>query len=327
MTFRSLFIKTETIRPRKPEPEAPLPAPVASPDLPTDLPDADLPAEPISAGNPEAVPVEELMPESFVEVSNPADASMVAPLESGSAVAAPEPSEIEPRVSEHVTSPAMEPLHVKSADERRGKHREERRSVMSGPRIPRHSSGWTAMLKHLKEEPNLRVLDFGPTSPNNINFLTGMGHSVYMADIVQEAVNRDWELPPPAEGEPAGIDEEQFFEQNLSFGDRHFDVVLLWTTIDYLPAAVIPPLIARLYEGMQPGGKLLAFFHTRSQGPETTFCRYHLVDSNDIDMQESGAYPVTHVYTNREIERLFKAFSGYKFFLARDNVYEVIITR
>jgi hypothetical protein len=44
-------------------------------------------------------------------------------------------------------------------------------------------------------------------------------------------------------------------------------------------------------------------------------------------MQESEPYPVQRVYTNRQIEKLFTGWSGYRFFLAKDNLYEVIITR
>ncbi len=44
-------------------------------------------------------------------------------------------------------------------------------------------------------------------------------------------------------------------------------------------------------------------------------------------MQESEAYPVLRVYTNRKIEQLFRGWSGFKFLLAKDNLYEVIVTR
>jgi len=36
---------------------------------------------------------------------------------------------------------------------------------------------------------------------------------------------------------------------------------------------------------------------------------------------------VQRVYTNRKIEELFSDFSNYRFFLAKDNLYEVLITR
>jgi hypothetical protein len=201
------------------------------------------------------------------------------------------------------------------------------RTVLSGPRIPRHSSGWTAMLKHLKEEESLRVLDIGPTSPQNINFLTGLGHSVYMADVVHEALSGPWITPPQEQGEEAGFDLPGFFEQNLNFAGREFDVVLLWTTLDYVPNSLVQPLIQHLHTAVKKGGKILTIFHTKITGPETSFCRYHLTDSDAIEMQESEPHPVLRVYTNRSIEKLFAQYGGYRFFLAKDNLYEVIITR
>ena len=43
-------------------------------------------------------------------------------------------------------------------------------------------------------------------------------------------------------------------------------------------------------------------------------------------MQETNPLPVQRVYTNRTIEKIFEAYANMKFFLAKDNLYEVIIT-
>jgi hypothetical protein len=200
-------------------------------------------------------------------------------------------------------------------------------TLLSGPRVPRHSSGWSALQKHLKAEQSLRVLDIGPTSPSNINHLTSLGHSVWMADVVHEALKGGWETPPAEEGGQPGFDVEGFFEQNLNFKGRQFDVVLLWTTLDYIPEKLIAPLVDRLHFSVPEGGRILSLFHTKQTGPETVFCRYHLTETEMIEMQESAPHPVQRVYTNRNIEKLFSAFSNYRFFLAKDNLYEVIITR
>nr|WP_252263438.1 class I SAM-dependent methyltransferase [Paracidobacterium acidisoli] len=179
----------------------------------------------------------------------------------------------------------------------------------------------------MKAEPGMRVLDIGPTSPQNINFLTGLGQSVYMADIVHEALTGQWELPPSEPGAEPGFNIEGFFEQNLNFEGREFDAVLLWATLDYLPDALVAPLIERLHRAVHHGGRILAIFHSKATGPFTAYCRYHLTDSSEIEMQESEPFPVRRVYTNRNIEKLFSAFGNYRFFLAKDNLYEVIITR
>ncbi len=72
---------------------------------------------------------------------------------------------------------------------------------------------------------------------------------------------------------------------------------------------------------------MLAFFHTKAEGPETAFSRYHLTDSDSIEMQRAGNYPILHTYNNRQIENMLKDFRSYRFFLAKDNLREVIVTR
>ena len=73
-------------------------------------------------------------------------------------------------------------------------------TVLTGPRVPRHSSAWKDLLKFLKSEQGLRILDIGPTSPTNINFLTTLGHGVYMADVVNEALRGNWMSAPDETG-------------------------------------------------------------------------------------------------------------------------------
>jgi 2-polyprenyl-3-methyl-5-hydroxy-6-metoxy-1,4-benzoquinol methylase len=199
-------------------------------------------------------------------------------------------------------------------------------TVLTGPRIPRHSSAWKDLLKFLKSEQGLRILDIGPTSPTNINFLTTLGHGVYMADVVNEALRGNW-MGVPDENGVTHFDVEGFLDNNLDFAGREFDVILLWTTLDYVPQDLVGPLIKRLRSSMRPGGRVLTFFHTKNTGNDTGFCRYHVTDSDSIETQETTGYAVQHVYTNRTIEKLFETYANTKFYLAKDNLYEVIITR
>jgi hypothetical protein len=78
---------------------------------------------------------------------------------------------------------------------------------------------------------------------------------------------------------------------------------------------------------MRPGGKVLAFFHNKQKGENTAYCRYHLSETDAIDMQESAPFPIRRASSNRSIEKIFERFNGCKFFLAKDNLYEVIVTR
>ena len=198
-------------------------------------------------------------------------------------------------------------------------------TVLTGPRLPRHSSAWKDLLKYLKTEQGLRILDIGPTSPTNINFLTTLGHGVYMADLVNEALRGNWQTPD--ESGASHFDVEGFLDSNLDFAGREFDVILLWTTLDYVPQDLVGPMIKRLRSTLRPGGRVLTFFHTKNSGPDTGFSRYHVTDSDSIEVQETTGYAVQRVYTNRIIEKLFEGYANTKFFLAKDNLYEVIITR
>ena len=196
-------------------------------------------------------------------------------------------------------------------------------------RVSRHSSGWSELGKHLKSEESLRILDIGPTSAGNINFVTNLGHSIYMANLVEEAVKPEWqrELTPEDDPRKPAYDAERFLGQNLDFSGRHFDVVALWDTIDYLPEGLIQPIVDRIHEVLEPGGKLLAFFHAKPTGDDTVFTRYHLTDGDQIDMQRLGGHSVLQISTNRQVETMFKQYAAFKFFLAKDALREVIVTR
>jgi hypothetical protein len=192
-------------------------------------------------------------------------------------------------------------------------------------RVPRHSSGWNELMKYLRTQESLRILDIGPTSSTNINYITSLGHSIYMANVVEEASKPEWIVPGEA-GEEPSFAVDRFLESNLNFSGRIFDVVILWDTVDYLPEPLVVPVLSRIHEVLQPGGLMLAFFH-QTASPGTVFCRYHLTDTDVVEMQKAGNYPLINIYNNRKIENMLSGFSNYRFFLAKDSLREVIITR
>lgn len=196
----------------------------------------------------------------------------------------------------------------------------------NGPRVPRHSGGWAALRQRLQAEPGLRTIDIGTTSPSNINYLTDLGHSVFLADVVHDACTGNWQNGTDPDGKPVW-DVEGFLDQALKFSGRTFDVVLLWTALDYLPEPFVGPLVKRLFEATEPGGQVLAFFHTRTQGDETMHYRFHVTPGDDVEMQLTQQFPLQRAFTNRSIKQLFAAWSDYRQFLAKDSVSELIITR
>jgi hypothetical protein len=198
-------------------------------------------------------------------------------------------------------------------------------------RVSRHSSGWGRLLERMRTEESQRVLDVGPTSSRNINFVTSMGHSIYLANLVEDAAKRDW-IVPQEDGSAGVFDVERFLTTHLNFSGRGFDIVLLWDTADYLPEELLKPVLERIYEVMAPDGQMLAMFHSppgaSSLGaPKPNFCRYHLTDTSKVDVQRATEYPVLTTYTNRQIEGLLESYKGFHFFLGNDNVREVLVTR
>jgi hypothetical protein len=197
-------------------------------------------------------------------------------------------------------------------------------------RVSRHSSGWGQLLARMRNEESLRVLDIGPTSSTNINFITALGHSIYLANLVEDAAKREWMLAAE-DGEAARFDVERFLAAHLNFSGRGFDVVLFWDTADYLPEELVGPVMERIHEVMAPGGEMLAMFHSPAkfgaEAAKAEFCRYHLTDTNAVDVQRAGEYPLLSHYSNRQIEGLLKLYKGFHFFLGKDNLREVVVTR
>jgi hypothetical protein len=202
--------------------------------------------------------------------------------------------------------------------------------AVANERISRHSSGWGQLLERLRTEESQRVLDIGLTSSTNINFVTALGHSIYLANLVEEAAKREW-LVAQQDGS-SRFDVERFLAAHLNFSGRGFDIVLFWDTADYLPEELLGPVLERIHEVMEPAGQMLAMFHPQASpsatGMQNTgFSRYHLTDTNKVDVQRAGDYPLLNTYSNRQIEKLLASFKGFHFFLGKDNVREVVVTR
>jgi len=195
----------------------------------------------------------------------------------------------------------------------------------TGQRTSRRSTGFAAFTRALADYDQLSVLDLGPTSAANINFLTGFGGRVYNVDVLRSSQDREF-LVRQEDGTEA-LDPQKFFSENLDYPERHFDAILCWDTPDYLHEALVKPMVERIHKVMKPGGILLAFFHTKDAGPDSPYCRYHIVNGEVLDLEPRPDFRLQRVFNNRHIENLFKGFSSLKFFLARDNIREVLVVR
>jgi hypothetical protein len=195
------------------------------------------------------------------------------------------------------------------------------------------------LARSLGSQEGLCILDLGPTSPANIRYFTERGHKSYSEDPLWASL--DPQLAIQDEQGNRIVDEKRFLSENLVYPGGHFDVVFCWNLADYLDESLVKPVVGRLWSSMKPGAMLLAFFHTRDAGADVACHHYHIMSNDTLQMQAMAAHPearrgssgvkinfrLQRVFNNRHIENLFRDFSSIKFFLARDNVREVLVVR
>lgn len=211
-------------------------------------------------------------------------------------------------------------------------------------KLTRRSSGLGELSRLWDSETPLCVLDLGSTSPSNIRFFTERGHKIYSEDLL--VASTESHLTTKDEQGNVVLDSRQFLSENLQYPAAHFDAILCWNLPDYLDESLVRPVMGRLWSVLKPGGMLLAFFHTKDAGPDSPCYRFHILDKDALEMQRivlkrearrgpTGAvhtaiadgFRLQRVFNNRHIETLFRDFASIKFFLARDNVREVLVVR
>ncbi len=211
-------------------------------------------------------------------------------------------------------------------------------------KLTRRSSGLGELSRMWDSETPLCVLDLGSTSPANIRFFTGRSHKIYSEDLLVASTEPHL-ATKDEQGNPI-LDSRKFLADNLQYPAAHFDVVLAWNLPDYLDESLVRPVMGRLWSVLKPGGMMLAFFHTKDAGPDSPCYRFHIVEKDVLEMQRivlrresrrgpTGAvhtavadgFRLQRVFNNRHIETLFRDFASIKFFLARDNVREVLVVR
>src|SRR5580700_5875088 len=211
-------------------------------------------------------------------------------------------------------------------------------------KLIRRSSGLGELSRTWQSAEGICILDLGSTSATNIRHFTERGHRIYSEDLL--TASTDPELITADETGATGLDSRKFLADNLVYPAAHFDVVLCWNLPDYLDESLVRPVMGRLWSVLKPGGMLLAFFHTKDAGPDSPCYRFHIIEKDVLEMQRivlkresrrgptgavhtavSDGFQLQRVFNNRHIETLFRDFASIKFFLARDNVREVLVVR
>src|SRR5215470_20210231 len=178
-------------------------------------------------------------------------------------------------------------------------------------KLTRRSSGIGEISRLLNSQENLCVLDMGSTSANNIRFFTEKGHKNYSEDLLRASLDPALRMKDEEGKIVLGI--KKFLEDNLTYPNAHFDIVLCWNLPDYMEESLVKPTVDRLWSVMKPGGLLLVFFHTRDAGPDSKCYRYHVTGTDMLEMQEvrlregdKHSPRLQRVFNNRHIENLFR---------------------
>jgi len=221
-------------------------------------------------------------------------------------------------------------------------------SAQSSQKLIRRSSGLGELTRVWESSQCLCILDLGATSANNIRYFTERGHRIYSEDLLTASTDPELIIKGEQGKDEHGnaiLDSRKFLADNLVYPAAHFDVVLCWNLPDYLDESLVKPVVGRLWSVLKPGGMLLAFFHTRDAGPDSPCHRFHIVGADTLEMKRielrrevrrgpTGAvhtavdsFQLQRVFNNRHIENLFRDFASIKFFLARDNIREVLVVR
>lgn len=188
----------------------------------------------------------------------------------------------------------------------------------------RRSNGLRQFFENLPAGGRLRILDLGGASQANIDFIALQGHKLNTEDLLVglDRLHASARDAAGRSGMPA-----RFIRENLDFGPEQFDGILVWDTLEFLDEDVLWAAVSQMQTILKPGGTMLTFFHTHAKGETVHVYRYQIVDRQTLHLQPRLSRPLPRAFNNRNLERLFGNFHSVKFFLAKDNLREVIVTR
>jgi len=185
--------------------------------------------------------------------------------------------------------------------------------------VTRHSNGLDQFFSYIKGESGLSILDLAGVNQANVSFITNLGHKIYSEDFL-----RSWRLAENVEGAPPL---DTFLKDNLNHQEGAFDGVLVWDVLEYLSAPMLAATVDRLFHIVKPGSYLLAVFQSQEKVQSVPQYSFRIQDSKTLLVADRGPRKPEQIFNNRSLEKLFQGFESLKFFLARDNLREVIVRR
>ena len=196
--------------------------------------------------------------------------------------------------------------------------------VEPAERLRRRSNGLRHFFDSIPKARALEVLDLGGINEANVNFLSERGGRVHAVDLLERFDEHRSNRATDALELSAARD---FVDDYLNFARNQFDAVLVWDALEFLDSNTLHLSVPRLHDILRPGGALLTFFQTHGRGETVQVYRYLIEDGENLTLQPRQVRSLPNTYNNRSLERLFSNFESVKFFLTRDSLREVIVSR
>lgn len=194
---------------------------------------------------------------------------------------------------------------------------------LAGP-VQRRSNGLRHFFESMPSSGNREILDLGGLSEANVEYLSALGAKIHTMDLIEcydagvGTASAERYTLEAAHG---------FVDQYLNFARTQFDAILAWDSLEFLDSDALHMTVPRLAEILRPGGVLLSFFHTQARGETVPLYRYSIQGPQELALLPRKERSMPNTFNNRSLERLFQDFESVKFFLTRDNLREVIVTR
>jgi 2-polyprenyl-3-methyl-5-hydroxy-6-metoxy-1,4-benzoquinol methylase len=187
----------------------------------------------------------------------------------------------------------------------------------------RGSRGLEEFFRYIRDTSGLTILDLGPATQANINFITNLGHRIYTADFLQ-VLNDAFGLENTVDqSNPGQI--EYFLKQALDYPDGHFDGVLIWDVLEYLAPALLTAVIERLHRIVRSNSYMLAFFHSDDKLEAVPYYTFRIQGLAILQVAHQGKRRPAQLFNNRSLEKLFGKFQSVKFFLTKERLREIIV--
>ena len=187
----------------------------------------------------------------------------------------------------------------------------------------RASRGLEEFFRHIRDTSGLTILDLGPATQANINFITNLGHRIYTADFLQVLGDAFGLENTVDQSNPGQI--EYFLKQALDYPEGHFDGVLIWDVLEYLSPPLLAAVIERLNQIVRPNSYMLAFFHSDDKQDAVPYYTFRVQGVSMLQVATQGRRRPAQLFNNRSLEKLFGKFQSVKFFLTKERLREIIV--